>query len=80
MTGPRRAAATALGALALTLPLLCAVTVSVNSHGETTPSAPPSARPSPNPCPEPIMSPMIRFAHLGPARDQTRRCITEKYV
>jgi hypothetical protein len=80
MTGLRRPATTALGALALTLPLLCAVVVSANSHDETTPSAPPSVQPSPNPCPKPITSPSIELVHSNHRAEQATRCVSQVEV
>jgi hypothetical protein len=77
MTGRRRPATTPLGALAFTLPLLCAAVVSANSHDETTPSTPPSRSPSPNPSPKPIMPPTIELIQAGFDCEQTTRCATQ---
>ena len=71
MTGPRRAAVTAL---VLVLPLLCAVAVSVNSHSESTPSVPPPVRPAPSACPKPVMPPSIQLIDVGHDREQATRC------
>jgi hypothetical protein len=70
----RRPTATMLGALALTAPLLCAVTVPASAHDEAPPSAPPMVQPSPHHCPTPITSPTIRLIHHGYEHDQATRC------
>lgn len=75
MTAPRQATARALGALALTLPFVCAVTISTCGGDPAAPSAPPTPRPSPNPCPRPVTSPYFRLVRDGQSREQTTRCV-----